>query len=89
MKVIENIATGQRFEIMDGALYPEKLYRDVTKKALEERKKMDLDFIEIPAPELPEPAPEPKEEPKPEPKPKKKAKKSRKKSSKKNDEKKS
>lgn len=85
MKVIENIATGQRFEIMDGALYPEKLYRDVTKKALEERKKMDLDFIEVPAPELPEPAPEPK----PEPKPKKKAKKSRKKSSKKNDEKKS
>lgn len=86
MKVIENIATGQRFEIMDGALYPEKLYRDVTKKALEERKKMDLDFIEVPAPEL---APEPEPAPKEEPKPKKKAKKSRKKSSKKNDEKKS
>lgn len=82
MKVIENIITGRRFEILDGALYPDKIYKDVTAQALEEKKKMDLDYIETPVGPI---AKEPEEEPKP----KKKAKKSRKKSSKKNDEKKS
>ena len=29
MKIIENKATGQRFEIADGALYPKAAYREI------------------------------------------------------------
>lgn len=61
--IIENKATGQRFEIADGALYPKAVYREV--KPEKEEPKVDPEpFIETPIePESQRPE-EPVEEPK-------------------------
>ena len=71
--IIENKASGQRFEIADGALYPKAAYRVVKAEAKKEEPKVNPEpFIETPIePESQRPD-EPKEE---EPKPAKKTKK--------------
>ena len=74
MKIIENKATGQRFEIADGALYPKGAYREITldKEVKKEEPKVNPEpYIETPI----EPESQRPEEPKEEEKPAKKTKK--------------
>ncbi len=80
MKIIENKATGQRFEIADGALYPKAAYREIKPEQKVEQPKVDpKPFIETPI----EPESQRPDEPIEEEKPKKAKKSKKRKSSKK------
>lgn len=51
MKIIENISTGQKFQIADGALYPKNAYREVQfneEQKVEEPKVDPEPYIETP-----------------------------------------
>lgn len=64
---IKNKATGQVFEIANGALYPKNAYIEVKQTEIKEQPKVNPEpYIETPIPEL---------DPKPEEKPTKKTKK--------------